>query len=149
MEWVFFQYNIPNKPTKLRVYVWRKLKALRAEALAEGVYALPLTEKTREQFEWLCAEVKEMGGMAVLWKAKCFSEKQEQELIERFKNKAGKDYERIQELLSNKPESDQDTWLASIIKEYAHIRYHDYFDTQKEYTIHTQIERHYQKIKRR
>jgi hypothetical protein len=149
MEWVLFQYNVPNKPSKLRVYVWRKLKALRAEPLAEGVYALPLTDKTREQFEWLCAEVKEMGGTAVLWKAECLSKKQEQELIIRFQDKAGKDYEKIQKLLSEKPLENQDIWLDSIIREYANIRYYDYFNTQEKYAIHIQIEQQYLKNKGR
>ena len=88
MEWVLFQYNVPNKPSKLRVYVWRKLKAIRAEPISEGVYALPLMEKTIEQFEWLCAEVQEMKGTATLWKAECLSQKQEQDLVKRFQNKA-------------------------------------------------------------
>jgi hypothetical protein len=148
MEWILFQYNVPSKPTKLRVYIWRKLKSLRAEPLAEGVYTLPLTDKTREQFEWLCAEVIEMKGTAVLWKAECLSAKQEQELIARFQDKAGKDYEKIQKLLTEKPCSNQEIWLDSIIKEYANIRYHDYFDTQIKYTIHTQIEQQYLKNKR-
>jgi len=148
MEWILFQYNVPGKPSKLRVYVWRKLKAVRAEALAEGVYALPLMDKTREQFEWLCAEVQEMAGSAVLWKAECLSEKQERDLIARFQDRAGKDYEGVQELLSKKPKSGQEKWLDFIIKEYANIRYHDYFNTHQKYTIHTQIEKHYLKNKR-
>ena len=149
MEWVLFQYNVPNKPSKLRVYVWRKLKTLRAEPLAEGVYALPMKDKTREQFEWLCAEVQEMGGTAALWKAECLSKKQEQELIAKFQDRAGKEYEKIQEMFFNKPETEDEQWLDSIIREYANIRYHDYFDTQKKYTIHTQIERQLLKNKRR
>jgi hypothetical protein len=148
MEWVLFQYNVPNKPSKLRVYIWRKLKAIRAEQLVEGIYALPLTEKTREQFEWLFAEVHEMKGTAILWKAECLSEIREKELITRFQDKTGRDYERIQELLAKKPELNQEVWMESIIKEYANIRYHDYFDTQNKYTIHTQIERHYLKHKK-
>ena len=143
MHWILFQYSVPNKPTKLRVYVWRKLKAIRAEQLSEGFYALPLTEKTTEQFEWLCAEVKEMGGTAALWKAECLSEKQEAELITRFQNKAAEGYEKIQELLSQKPETGHMAWLDDIIRQYADIRYHDYFNAQQKYTIHTQIEQHY------
>jgi hypothetical protein len=127
LQWLLFQYNVPNKPSKLRVYIWRKLKALRAEQLLEGLYALPLTDKTTEQFEWLCAEVFEMDGTAVLWKADCLSE--------------------IQEMLSQKPDEDQQAWLDAIVKMYADIRFHDYFDTQQKYTIHTQIERHYLKNK--
>ena len=147
-EWVLFQYNVPGKPSKLRVYVWRKLKAIRAEPLSDGVYALPLMDKTREQFEWLCAEVREMGGSAALWKAECLSKIQEQEMIARFQDRAGKDYERIQSLLTNKNESEIDVLLDSIIREYANIRYHDYFNTQEKYTIHTQLERQYLKNKR-
>lgn len=147
LQWLLFQYNVPNKPSKLRVYIWRKLKALRAEQLLEGLYALPLTDKTTEQFEWLCAEVFEMDGTAVLWKADCLSEKQESELITRFQDRAGKDYEKIQEMLSQKPDEDQQAWLDAIVKMYADIRFHDYFDTQQKYTIHTQIERHYLKNK--
>ena len=93
MQWILFQYNVPNKPSKLRVYVWRKLKAIRAEQLTEGFYALPLMDKTLEQLEWLCAEVEEMGGTAVLWKSECLSQKQESELIARFQEKASDSYD--------------------------------------------------------
>ena len=149
MQWLLFQYNVPNKPSKLRVYVWRKLKALRAEQLSEGMYALPFTEKVTEQFEWLSAEVLDMGGTAVMWKSECLSEKQERSLIERFQDRAAKDYERIQEQLSQRPEVDQEMWLDSIIRQYADIRYHDYFNTQENYTIHTQIEQHYRQNRSR
>ena len=102
-----------------------------------------MTEKTTEQFEWLSAEVKEMNGTAVLWKAECFSKKQEEELIFRFQSRASKDYEKIQQLLSHKPVTGRQEWLENIIRQYADIRYHDYFDTQHKYTIHTQIEDQY------
>ena len=148
MLWLLFQYNVPNKPSKLRVYVWRKLKAIRAEQLTDGFYALPLSDKTTEQLEWLSAEVREMGGTAMLWKAEFFSEKQESDLIARFQNTASKGYEKIQELLSQKPETGQQDWLDDIIKLYADIRYHDYFDTQQKYTIHMQIEQHYRQNRR-
>ena len=107
MKWLLFQYSVPNKPSRLRVYVWRKLKALRVEPLLEGLYALPLTDKTNEQFEWLCAEVFEMGGSAVLWKAECLSEKQEAELISRFQERVSKDYIKSEEMLTQKPDEDQ------------------------------------------
>jgi len=143
MRWILFQYSVPNKPSKLRVYVWRKLHAIRAEQLTECLYVLPMTDKTTEQFEWLSAEVKEMDGTAVLWKAECFSKKQEEELIIRFQRKASEGYEKILELLSQKPDTGQQEWLENIIRQYADIRYHDYFDTQQKFTIHTQIEDQY------
>ncbi len=143
MQWLLFQYNVPNKPSKLRVYVWRKLKAIRAEQLLEGLYVLPLNEKTVERLEWLCAEVVEMDGTAVLWKSECLSEKQEAELIARFQEKTAQSYEKIQEQLNVKPEQYQPAWLDAIIRQYADTRYHDYFEIYKEHAIHTQIERHY------
>ena len=147
MQWLMFQYSVPNKPSKLRVYVWRKLKALRAEQLLEGLYALPLTAKTTEQLEWLCAEVFEMSGEAVLWKSECLSALQEEKLISRFGEEAHKGYRKIQEMLSQKPEENQKAWLDNIMRLYADIRYHDYFDTQQHYTIHTQIEKYYREGK--
>lgn len=143
MQWLLFQYNVPNKPSKLRVYVWRKLKAIRAEQLTDSLYVLPQTERTTEQLEWLRAEVQDMGGSAMLWRAECFSDKQEAELIDCFQKKASEGYEKIQRMLAHKPDTDQQAWLDDIIKQYADVRFHDYFDTQQKYTIHTQIEQHY------
>lgn len=145
MLWILFHYNVPNKPSKLRVYVWRKLKAIRAEQLTEGLYALPLTAKTQEQLEWLCAEVAEMHGTAVLWKSECLSQKQETELIARFQDQADKSYDEIQSLLSHKPETEQGAWLDSIIRMYADTRYHDYFNAYSKHRIHTQLERYFLK----
>jgi len=87
LQWIIFQYRVPNKPSKLRVYIWRKLKAMRAERLVEGMYALPLTDKTTEQLKWLSAEAEEMGGTVTLWKSECLSKKHEAALIAQFQNK--------------------------------------------------------------
>ncbi|MCL2548302.1 MAG: hypothetical protein FWE76_03955 [Symbiobacteriaceae bacterium] len=144
MQWILFQYSVPNKPSKLRVYIWRKLKALRSEQLTEGLYALPLTEKTIEQLQWLSAEVEEMNGEAILWRAECLSAKQEEELIALFRRKAAEGYDRIRELLAQIPDdASYRVWLDSIIRQYADIRYHDYFDTARDHAIHTQLEQHY------
>lgn len=145
MHWFLLQYSVPNKPSKLRVYVWRKLKALRAEQLVEGMYALPLSEKMLERLEWLRAEIIEMGGEAALWKAECLSEKQEEHLIVRFQAEAQKSYETIQEMLSQNPDKSQLEWLDHIIRLYADARFHDYFNVHEKYTIHAEIEKHHKR----
>jgi hypothetical protein len=38
-------------------------------ALHDSVYVLPATARTREQLQWLLAEVEEIGGEASLWEA--------------------------------------------------------------------------------
>jgi hypothetical protein len=105
-------------------------------------------EKTTEWVEWLCAEVMDMGGTAVLWKAECLSPSQEKELITRFRSKSVESYEKIQDQISRKPDTGQDEWLNAIIRQYADDRYHDYFSTYQQHTIHTQMEIHYAKIKK-
>lgn len=145
LQWLLFQYSVPNKPSKLRVYIWRKLKALRAEQLVEGMYALPLTEKTTERLEWLRAETVEMGGEAALWKAEYLSEKQEEGLIARFQGEARKSYEKIQEMLLQKPDDNQKEWLDHIIRLYADARFHDYFNVQENFTIHGEIEKYHKR----
>ncbi len=149
MQWLLFQYSVPNKPSKLRVYVWRKLKVLRAEQLSEGMYVLPLTEKTTEHLEWLSAEVMEMNGSAVMWKAECLSEKQERGLIERFQARAAEGYRKIHEQLLQGPEAGRESWLSGIIRQYADVRYHDYFGAQQKGTLHMQIEQYYLKNRSR
>lgn len=50
--------------------VWRKLKRLGALALQDAAWALPATPWTQEQFQWLAAEIAELGGEALVWEAR-------------------------------------------------------------------------------
>jgi hypothetical protein len=60
--------------------VWRRLKRLGVAQLADGVVALPADARTREQLEWVAAEVRAAAGTAVVWLARPTSVGQEQEL---------------------------------------------------------------------
>lgn len=66
-KWLLLTYRIPREPTAGRVFVWRKLKRLGAVAIQDAVWVLPSTSRTREQFQWLVSEIKELEGEAVLW----------------------------------------------------------------------------------
>ena len=57
----------PREPTAARVYVWRKLKQLGAIAVQDAVWVLPDNPRTREQFQWLAAEIVELGGEVFLF----------------------------------------------------------------------------------
>jgi hypothetical protein len=63
------------------VYVWRKLKKLGAITIFEAVWILPDSPRTQEQFQWLGAEIHEMGGEAMFWKGHAKLASQEQELL--------------------------------------------------------------------
>ncbi len=68
-RWLILIYQLPREPSRHRVAVWRKLKALGALYLQDGAAALPEDAVTREQLEWLQLRVREAGGEATLWEA--------------------------------------------------------------------------------
>lgn len=65
--WVLFAYRLPREPSTPRIALWRRLKRLGVGQLLDGLVALPLESRTREQFEWLADEVVEAGGEATIW----------------------------------------------------------------------------------
>jgi hypothetical protein len=67
--WQLLVYKVPSEPTSCRVYVWRKLKRLGAVLLHNAVWVLPASARTREQFQWLAAEIEEMNGEALVWES--------------------------------------------------------------------------------
>ena len=68
-RWLILIYQLPREPSRHRVAVWRKLKALGALYLQDGAAVLPEDAFTREQLEWLPLRVREDGGEATLWGA--------------------------------------------------------------------------------
>ena len=68
-RWLILVYHLPREPSRHRVALWRKLKALGALYLQDGVAALPEDAATREQLEWLQLRIQEARGEARLWEA--------------------------------------------------------------------------------
>jgi hypothetical protein len=60
--------------------VWRKLKRLGVAQLVDGLVALPADARTKEQLEWLAAEIVEYGGDASVWVARPNTPQHEQDL---------------------------------------------------------------------
>ncbi len=61
--------RLPTRPVGVRVKVWRRLRHLGAIAVKDAVYALPNRAETREDFEWVRAEVVACGGEATIFQA--------------------------------------------------------------------------------
>jgi hypothetical protein len=59
-------HQLPPKPVGLRVRVWRRLQQQGAIAIKNSVYALPLGDAAREDFQWLAREITENGGEATV-----------------------------------------------------------------------------------
>src|SRR5919198_5776750 len=83
-SWVALVYKIPREPAAGRVYVWRKLKRLGALLLHDAVWLLPETPWTREQFQWLAVEIRELGGEALVWESRMVLPGQDDALVQQF-----------------------------------------------------------------
>ena len=68
-HWLLFIHRLPPKPDYLRVKVARRLKKLGAVSIKKTVYALPVSDEAREDFEWLRREVEAEGASAVIAEA--------------------------------------------------------------------------------
>ena len=121
-SWLLLAYKIPRDPTAARVYIWRKLKRLGALRLHDAVWILPQTAQTREQLQWLAAEVQELGGEVSVWESRSITAEQERALIEQFRAQAETAYREILDELKRKRAS-----LAALSRRYQQIQTCDYF----------------------
>jgi hypothetical protein len=115
-------FKIPREPTAGRVYVWRKLKQLGAILQQDAVWVLPATARTQEQFQWLAAEIDELGGEATIWRSELAFAKQETELVAKFEAAAEAIYREILRSLKRKKPD-----LAALGRKYQQAQARDYF----------------------
>lgn len=124
-DWLLLVYNVPNKPSARRVYVWRKLKGMGALLLEDSTWVLPANAQTREKMQWLAAEIKDMeGGSATLWQAQLVFTGQEGDLVGQFTAQVDALYS---EILSQLESADAD--LAALSKQYQRAKSQDYFQS--------------------
>jgi hypothetical protein len=83
--WLLFVHLLPPTPTALRVKTWRRLQQLGAIPVKQSVYVLPDSADTREDFEWLKAEIEGSGGEASVFAASSIDTWSDDELVESFR----------------------------------------------------------------
>ena len=123
--WMLLSYKIPREPTAQRVYVWRKLKRLQAQLLDGSVWVLPATPRTREELQWLAAEIIELGGEAWLWEARSATQDQDEGLRGRFQCHVDADFS---DILAELGRDDFD--LGKLAQRYQQSRLRDYFRSE-------------------
>ena len=123
--WLLLHYKLPNKPSALRVYTWRKLKRLGAILLHEAVWVLPDSPRTAEQIQWLTAEIQEMGGEAYSWKANSILGKSDEAITKQFNEQVDAIYMDLLKKLE-KPGAD----LQELSRQYQQAAAQDFFHSK-------------------
>ena len=96
-KWLLLIHQLPAKPAYVRVKIWRRLQALGAVTVKNAVYALPVSDDSREDFAWLAKEIEEAGGEAIVCEAALVEGLNDHELKGLFDAARDEDYARIAE----------------------------------------------------
>jgi hypothetical protein len=92
LAWVLLAYRLPREPSTPRIALWRSLRRLGAAQVLDGLAALPLDARNREQLEWLAEGIVEAGGEATIWIGEIASAAQERELVSRMAEAIAAEY---------------------------------------------------------
>jgi hypothetical protein len=127
---VLLAFRLPREPSTPRIALWRKLRALGTVQLLDGLVALPLDSRNREQLEWLADGVLEAGGEATVWTGQPAAVADERRLVERMSAAVAADYRALIEEtieVSNQTPGRQRRSLGRLRRELRRIRSRDYF----------------------
>jgi hypothetical protein len=128
--WVLLAYRLPREPSTPRSALWRKLRRLGAAQLLDGLAALPLDARNREQLEWLAEEVAEAGGEATILVGELSSGAQERDLATRMADGVAAEYRAVIEktaIARAEPPGQRRRTLGRLRRELRRIRARDYF----------------------
>ncbi|HLM37625.1 MAG TPA: Chromate resistance protein ChrB [Gaiellaceae bacterium] len=138
MDWVLLAYRLPREPSTPRIALWRRLRRLGAVQPVDSLVALPLDDRTREQFEWLADEVQEAGGEATVWVGQLTGRAQERQLVARMNAAVTADYELVIE--AAEAGGGQRT-LSRLRRSMRDIRARDYFSPPERQRAERAVER--------
>jgi hypothetical protein len=130
VSWVLLAYRLPREPSTPRIALWRKLRRLGAAQVLDGLAALPLDARNREQLEWLADEAVDAGGEATIWVGELGSAAQERELASRMADAVAADYRRLIEdaaVARDQAPGKRRRTLGRLRRELRRIRARDYF----------------------
>jgi hypothetical protein len=143
MSWVLLAYRLPRQPSTPRSALWRKLRRLGAAQVLDGLAALPLNARNREQLEWLADEVVEAGGEATIWVGELASAAQQRELAGRMAEAVAADYGVLIDdarAARDQAAGRRRRTLARLRRELRRIRARDYFPPPERELAHQAME---------
>src|SRR5437762_3898832 len=95
-RWLLLAYQLPSRPSHVRVKTWRRLQQIGAISSKNSVYVLPNTEQCREDFEWVRSEIVALGGDAAVFTADSVAPTGANEIISAFRTARTNDYAALQ-----------------------------------------------------
>ena len=144
IEWVLLAYRIPREPSTPRITVWRKLKRLGVVQLVDGLVALPLDARTKEQLEWVGDEILEAGGEATIWIGRLGSVRSEREVAGRMAAAVAVEYRSVIEAAELAAEGDsvaRRRTLGRLRRELRRVSQRDFFPPAERDRAHEAVER--------
>lgn len=127
-QWGLLAYRLPREPSAPRVTLWRKLRRLGAEQLADGVVVLPLGPRNREQLEWLAEDVIGAGGSATVWTANLPTAADERALVRQMTDRVAAEYRAL--IAEAETADPRPGTVSRLRRELRAIRARDYFGAQ-------------------
>ena len=129
-RWIVLVHHVPREPSTVRISLWRRIKALGAAQLADGVVALPEDAHTREQLEWIAQRVEEAGGVSTLMRAETLGDQDHARLVAQLIDARTVEYDALTRRVSNADDlagAEAVRLLRSARKELHAIQRRDYF----------------------
>jgi len=126
-EWVLLSYRLPREPSTPRIAVWRRLKALGVAKLGDGLVALPLDPRNREQFEWVAEEIEQAGGDAATWIGRPGEAQKERAVIEGMREAVRGEYRELIESAAAAAATPSGRELEKLRRRLRKVKRRDYF----------------------
>ena len=135
--WLGITYTVPAKPSKARVYIWRKLKELGAEYY-HGMAMVPESPKVLESVKKLTTRIRELGAEVSVLEIRFLDPRDEEKVVAQFKRQAANDFRelfldfaRLYEELGGPLDADEDQQRI-LRRRYGKVKSRDFFDVEKE-----------------
>jgi hypothetical protein len=94
-RWLLLVQQLPTRPVSVRIRVWRRLRHIGSVVLKNSVYVLPNTPDAREDFEWLCAEIRAAKGQATIMSADALTREQDEDIRDAFRAARDPEYDAL------------------------------------------------------
>jgi len=106
------------------------LKRLGVTQLLDGLVALPLDARNREQLEWIADDVEEAGGQATMWIGRLASRRDERSVVRDLADAVAVEYQKVIDearAAGAMEDAVRRRTLARLRRELRRIRQRDYF----------------------